>query len=180
MRRIIPEIIEARPRSFHRATPLLVLAVVLLAACRTTPPAPVEERMTGEQVRQQAKQQKSLVEVYSLGDPAAEQWMNRAYDAEDQGDIAGAISHVTEALKVAPDDSEYWQYLAELELQNEDYQSAVEHAQRSYDNGPKLGQLCYRNWLVISRALTALDREAEAAGARLQADQCPVEAPERY
>ncbi len=180
LRRIITEISPVGSRPVQWVTFLSVITVLLLSGCRTAPPAPVEERMTGEQVRQQAKQQKSLVEVYSLGDPAAEEWMNRAYDAEDQGDISDAIAHVNEALKVAPEDSEYWQYLAELELQDERYQSAIEHAQRSYDNGPQLGQLCYRNWLVISRSLSALNREAEAAGAKLQADQCPVEAPERY
>ncbi len=134
----------------------------------------------GAEIRQQASQQESLIEVYSLDDPAASELMKQAYDAEDQGDVIKAIELVNRALSLSSDDPEYWQYLAELELQNRQYEAAIEHAQKSYDLGPQIGQLCYRNWLVINRALTALDRAAEAAGARVQADQCPVEAPPRY
>ena len=151
-----------------------------LVGCATVGPAPIEERDLAAEVRNAASSQDSLVDVYPLSDPAAVELMRQARLAEADDDIAGATALVSKALEIVPQDPEYWQYQAELELKRGNYILALEHARRSFGLGPKVGQLCYRNWLTMTFAWEALYDLEEAAQARQRADQCTIKDQATY
>jgi len=154
---------------YQSASALLCL---LLAACAATGPAPIEERNLAAEVRTAASNKDSLIDVYALADPAAVELMRQAREAEADQDIAGAVALVTKALEIVPEDPEYWQYRAELELQRGDYILALEHARHAFSLGSKVGKLCYRNWLTMSVAWEALYDLEEAGKARHRAEAC--------
>ncbi len=49
-------------------------------------------------------------------------------------------------------DPQLLQHMAEIKLQKEDCQQALNFASRSYDIGPRVGEICSRNWRTISVA----------------------------
>lgn len=158
----------------------LVLMALVLAGCVSMGPAPIEERDLAAEVRNAASSQDSLIDVYPLSDPAAVELMRQARMAETDNDIAGASALVQKALEIVPEDPEYWQYQAELELKRGEYILALEHARRSYALGPQVGQLCYRNWLTMTFAWEALYDLDEAEQARQRADQCTLKDQSTY
>lgn len=157
-----------------------VLLTLALAGCASTGPAPIEDRDLAAEVRTAASTQDSLVDVYPLSDPAAVELMRQARLAEDNNDIGGAAALVQKALEIVPQDPEYWQYQAELDLKRGEYILALEHARRSFALGPKVGQLCYRNWLTMTFAWEALYDLEEAEQARKRANQCTIKDQATY
>lgn len=151
---------------------ILLLAVLALVGCAARVPAPIEERDLAGEVRRQTEQSQSQVEVYALSDPAGLHLIERARAAEQAGRLSEAARLAREALELSPGDPEYWQYLAELELQRGDFMAAIEHAVRSFELGPQIGPLCYRNWLTKQHAHDALGDAANAAAAGQRAEQC--------
>ena len=158
----------------------VVLMASAIAGCASMGRAPIEERDLAAEVRSAASSQDSLIDVYPLTDPAAVELIRQARLAEDDNDIAGAVALVRKALEIVPQDPEYWQYRAELELQRAEYILALEHARRSYALGPQVGQLCYRNWLTMTFAWEALYDLEEAKKARQEADRCTLKEQATY
>jgi tetratricopeptide (TPR) repeat protein len=150
-----------------------VALALVLAGCATGS-APIEDRDLAAEVRNAASTQDSLLDVYPLSDPAAVELIRQARLAEDDNNIAGAAALVKKALEIVPDDPEYSQYQAELELKRGEYILALEHARRSFDLGPQVGQLCYRNWLTMAFAWEALFDLEEAEQARQRAARCTL------
>jgi hypothetical protein len=62
--------------------------------------------------------------------------------------------------------------MAEIKLQKEDYQQALNFAVRSYDSGPRVGEICSRNWRTISVAREHLKDASGASDAEQRASQC--------
>ena len=62
--------------------------------------------------------------------------------------------------------------MAEIKLQKEDYQQALNFAVRSYDSGPRVGEICSRNWRTISVAREHLSDANGASDAEARASQC--------
>jgi len=166
---------------FEGAACLLVIACLSIQSCQTRSfPAPIEERDLAAEVREQAASQSGVVEVYPLTDPAAAELIRQARLAEAQDRLYEALELVDQALNVTPEDPDQWQYLAELQLKLQSYQDSITSARKSYELGPKVGQLCYRNWLVISRAQAELGQPAEAMESEKQADACTVPEQPRF
>ncbi len=131
-----------------------LLAALLASAC-----APLEERGArqktpgaGQKIREAARQDRSIIEVYPLQDPVAQALLEQAREYESQGRWEWAAIQVNRALTVQPDDPQLLQYLAELQLQLGDSEQAQTLAQRSFSLGPKVGPLCSRNWRTIASA----------------------------
>nr|XP_061800917.1 probable ATP-dependent DNA helicase HI_0387 [Nerophis lumbriciformis] len=146
-----------------------LLVLVLLTGCAARVPAPIEERDLAGEVRRETEQSQSQVEVYALSDPAGLHLLEQARVAEQAGQLDRAMVLVRQAIELTPTDPEYWQYLAELELQNEDFLGAIEHAAKSFELGPQIGPLCQRNWLTKQHAQSALGDVASAAASSQQA-----------
>jgi len=154
----------------------LIVCSLILVGCAARTPAPIEEREIGRdlagEVRQQTADQHAPIEVFALSDPGGLLLLEQAREAEQSGQLDKAQRLVLEAIELTPDDPEYWQYLAELKLQASDYSAAIEHAQHSFELGPQIGPLCYRNWLTQQHAHDAMNATIAAAKAAGRAEIC--------
>lgn len=152
---------------------LCVLVLLTLAACSSyQPPAPIEDREVDARVRAPASEDSAGVQVYSLQNPAVIQLTAQAEGAERSGDLDQASGYLERALRIQPRDPQLLQHMAELNLQKEDYQQALNFAVKSYDLGPRVGEICSRNWRTISVAREHLKDASGAKEAEERASQC--------
>ena len=149
-----------------------VLVLLLLIGCSSQAPAPVEDREINARVREPASEESEGVQVYSLQNPAVKQLTAQAEGAERAGDLDQAGSYLERALRIQPRDPQVLQHMAEIKLQKEDYQQALNFAVRSYDSGPRVGEICSRNWRTISVAREHLQDANGANDAEARATQC--------
>ncbi len=162
---------------------LLIPALALgLAACAAQPPAPVEDRSTpvDERVRAPAQDEERGLQVYPLQNPAVTELVESAREAEEAGDLDRALMLGERALRIQSRDPELVQYVAELYLAKGDWAQAESHAARSFDVGPRVGELCSRNWRTIQVAREEQGNEEGARRAGERIAGCPVELPERF
>lgn len=171
-------------RSVCRAG-LAVLLTGLVAACATQAPAPVDERVdegriAAEQVRAPAAAETRGLQVFPLRNPAVAELSTAALQAEQGGDLGRAATLLERALRIEPRDPELLQQMAEVRLGQGQWDQAEANARRSFDVGPRVGEICQRNWRTIALAQERQDQldAARASRARLQA--CQVEPPPRF
>lgn len=145
---------------------------LLLAACTAGSPAPVEEREIETRVRTPARQDSAGVQVFPLQNQAVVQLTEEARRAEHAGDIDQAAVLLERALRIQPRDPEIMQQMAEIQLQKGEYEQALNFAVRSYDTGPRVGEICSRNWRTISVAREYLMDQSGALEAEQRAGQC--------
>ena len=155
----------------------VVCVLLLLAGCAGSGPAPVEEREVEQQVRVPARESSAGVQVYPLKNPAVLELTDQANRAEAAGDLGQASVLLERALRIQPRDPELLQHMAELQVQKQDYQQALSFATRSHDIGPRVGELCARNWRTIALARERLGDQQGAEQARQRSDQCMVTRP---
>ena len=153
--------------------------MLLLAACSATEPPPpkaakVAKRDWVTHVRTEAAQIASSVEVVPLVDPELDDLRATARTQESSGDFEAATSTLERALKLHPQDPALLQWRAELALAETAWKDAERIAQRSYDLGPRLGEICVRNWLTIEAARTERGDKPGAASAAAQVANCQV------
>ena len=154
---------------------------LLLAACSTQPPVPVnKDHEINARVRAPASQDSAGVQVYSFQNPAVKQLTAQAELAESDGNLDQASAYLERALRIEPRDPQVLQHMAEIKLQKEDYQQALNFAVRSYDIGPRVGEICSRNWRTISVAREHLNDIDGAIDAEARATQCMNTRPKRY
>ncbi len=161
---------------------VVVTVVILLAACAGQPPAPVEQREepVEERVRAPSQDEERGLQVYPLRNPAVTELTESAREAERAGDLDRATVLVERALRIQSRDPELIQYMAELQLAKGDWEQAENYAARSFDVGPRVGELCSRNWRTIQ---VAREEQGKTEGARRAGERiagCPVEVPERF
>jgi tetratricopeptide (TPR) repeat protein len=149
-----------------------VLVLLTLAACSSQSPAPVEDHEVDARVRTPASEDSAGVQVYSLQNPAVKQLTAQAEGAERAGDLDQASGYLERALRIQPQDPQLLQHMAEIKLQEEDYQQALNFAVKSYDIGPRVGEICARNWRTISVAREHLKDAGGAVEAETRASQC--------
>ena len=153
---------------------------LLLNACATPTPAPVEDREVQEKVRQPAKQQSAGVQVYPLQNPAVKSLMEDAAEAESIGEFDVAAVSLERALRIQPRDPEILQQMAEVQLLKKDYEQALNFAIQSYDSGSRVGEICARNWHSISVAREHLGDKSGSKQAKSRAGNCMNSKPESY
>lgn len=149
-----------------------ILIPLLLAACSVQPPVPVKEREVDTRVRAPASEDSAGVQVYSFQNPAVKQLTAQAELAEQVGELDKASGYLERALRIEPRDPQLLQHMAEIKLQKEDYQQALNFAVKSYDIGPRVGEICSRNWRTISVAREHLNDHNGASDAEARAARC--------
>ncbi|MDH4020664.1 MAG: tetratricopeptide repeat protein [Xanthomonadales bacterium] len=159
---------------------LVVLIPLLLAACAGQPPAKVDDDEIDTRVRAPASEDSAGVQVYSLQNPAVKELTAQAVVAERAGELDKASGYLERALRIEPRDPQLLQQMAEIKLQTADYQQALSFAERSYDIGPRVGEICSRNWRTISVAKEHLDDASGANDAEKRATRCMNTRPKRY
>jgi hypothetical protein len=70
--------------------------------------------------------------------------------------------------------------MAEVQLQKKDYAQALHFATRSYDAGPRVGEICSRNWRTIGLAQQRMGDAPGAARAGERATACMSAKPPGY
>ncbi|MEP7042981.1 MAG: tetratricopeptide repeat protein [Dokdonella sp.] len=163
--------------------PLPLLITLLLGACtQPPPPAPqvikptpvVDTPAAVRAIRSAGDGLDSAVQVQPLRDPAIDGYLKKARDAERAGDYGTAVATTNNALKLAPDAPDILQYLAELEIERGNWQPAEQLAIKSFTLGPKVGNLCARNWQTVVVARTALNDATTVAQAKQRLKECRV------
>ena len=152
----------------------LILAIGLalsLAGCATRW-EPADEPVVETRVRQPAQQDGAGTQVYPLRNPAVTELLASAETAEGQGDYERATALLERALRIQPQNPEVLQQMAEVQLQVRDYRQALNFAVRSYDVGPRVGEICSRNWRTIGVAREYLGDRGGAAEAEQRAGDC--------
>jgi len=160
-------------------TAIALTILVVFTACATQPPAPTEDRSVAEQVRAPAAEQTRGLQVFPLRNPAVTELSEAALAAEQQGDLDQATLLLERALRIQPRDPELLQHMAEIRLERGEWEQAEGFAARSFDVGPRLGEICQRNWRTMALARERLMRFDEAATARERLQSCQIEPPAR-
>jgi tetratricopeptide (TPR) repeat protein len=155
-----------------------LLVLLLLAACSAHSPAPVEDREINARVRTPATQDSAGVQVYSLQNPAVRELTAQAKEAEQKGNLALASAYLERAMRIQPRDPQLLQQMAEVKLQKQDYEQALNFAQRSFEIGPRVGEICSRNWRTIGVAREHLKDASGAREAEQRAAECMHTAPQ--
>jgi hypothetical protein len=142
-----------------RLVPLTVLLALLLA-CGTQQSVPISDRSVNvdAQPRAPVEQYGQGLQIKPLQTPGVQE----------------------RAMRLQPGNPEILQRMAELNQAAEHYEQALNYAARSYDLGPKVGELCSRNWRTIALSREHLDDHAGAAEARQRASNCAVQPPARF
>jgi tetratricopeptide (TPR) repeat protein len=151
---------------------LISILSLSLGACAAVTPAPVEEREVETRVRTPARQDSAGVQVRPLQNQAVVQLTDEARRAEHAGDLDQAAVLIERALRIQPRDPELMQHMAEIQLSKGDYEQALNFAVRSFDIGPRVGEICARNWRTIGVAKGYLEDPAGASEAEDRAGQC--------
>lgn len=163
-----------------RLTGLAAGLSVLLAACASAPPPGPGPgpSVVDERVRQPAREESAGVQVFPLENPAVAELMADASSAEQEGRHEQAAMLLERALRIQPRNPELLQNMAEVQLQLRDYDQALGFASRSYDLGPRVGELCSRNWRTIGVAREYQGDARGAADAEQHARACKITKPE--
>jgi len=176
---------SARDAAAWRASLAFVALVLSLAACRSRVevtqvpvPVPVDTADLVAQVRAAAAADDAL-QVEPLRDAQTEDLRLAAQALEQQGDYRGALQRLQQARELSPDDPTLLQEAAELSLYLADWDQAIAFASRSFDNGPRLGPLCRRNWTTLQLVREQVGDSAGSASAQAQRMQCTISAPVR-
>jgi tetratricopeptide (TPR) repeat protein len=156
-----------------------IAAAMILAACAAQAPAPVEDRNVAEQVRAPAAEETRGLQVYPLRNPAVTELTDAAAQAERDGDLERAAVLLERALRIEPRDPELLQNMAEIKLGQGDWEQAESYAGRSFDVGPRVGELCQRNWRTLALARERMGQHETAHEARERLQRCQVEPPPR-
>ena len=156
-----------------------MLGSMLLASCATQPMAPQEPDVDAR-VRQPAQQDSAGVQVFPLENPAVTELLADASAAESNGQYEQASMLLERALRIQPRNPEILQSMAELNLQMADYEQALNFASRSYDVGPRVGEICSRNWRTIAVSREYLGDHSGSGEAEGRARSCMVTKPEGF
>ncbi len=158
---------------------LVLFLALFLGACATSPgPAPDASHEVETRVRQPAQQDSAGVQVFPLENPAVKELMADASAAESSGRYEQASMLLERALRIQPRNPEILQNMAEVQLQVRDYQQALNFASRSYDLGPRVGQICSRNWRTIGVSREHLGDHHGSVEAEQRARTCMITKPE--
>ncbi|MGK7295799.1 MAG: tetratricopeptide repeat protein [Candidatus Wenzhouxiangella sp. M2_3B_020] len=159
-----------------------VLLAALLAACAAPPPTPGpgEDRVVVERVRAPSGGDGEELQVYGVRNPAVVALSRDARAAEDDGDLQRAEMLLERALRIEGRDPAVLQQMAEIQLAQGRLDQARNFAQRSYELGPQVGEICKRSLrtlIVVNERAAQWER---AHRARELLDDCRVAPPERF
>ena len=157
-----------------------ICGLLVLSACAGYGPAPGEGREVESRVRVPASQEKEGVQVFPLQNSAVKALLADAGNAEIAGDYNQAAVLLERALRIQPRDPEILQQMAEVQLQQQDYEQALNFAVRSYDIGPRVGEICDRNWRTISVAREYLGDRNGSVEAEQRALACMTTKPRSF
>ena len=164
-----------------RFTPVMVVAA--LAACaapRPPVPPPGDDRVVDERVRAPSAGSDEELQVFGVRNPAVAALGRNAATAEQEGDLEHAEMLLERALRIDGRDPAILQQMAEVQLSRGRLDQAASYAQRSFELGPRVGEICQRSLrtLIVVHERAAAWEAARKARDRLSG--CRVAPPERF
>ena len=162
------------------AAAAVVLTLAACAAPRPPMPGPGEDRVVEERVRAPSAGADEELQVFGVRNPAVAALGRDAATAEQQGNPERAEMLLERALRIDGRDPAILQQMAELQLVQGRLDQAASYAQRSFELGPQVGEICQRSLrtLIVVHERAAAWEEARKARDRLAA--CRVAPPERF
>lgn len=166
-----------------------LFVAVLIASCARTPVQPepaapaapvVPERDIVAEIQAEASKDPSLLEVHPLTDENVIDLVESARQRSREGQADSAREQLERALAMQPEDPKLWQFMAELKVRQRDFGAAELHALKSFDLGPRVGELCLRNWYTVAAARTERGDVAGAQEARDRSEACRLRARPRW
>jgi tetratricopeptide (TPR) repeat protein len=157
---------------------------MLLAACSHSPLPPPAAGLGSptamvEAIRAAGVDDKSVVQVAPLRDPAVDGYLDRAHADENAGRYEAALDKIDAALKLSPDAPDILQFRAEVEILLRNYPAADADARQSFALGPKVGGLCASNWQTVLEIAQSKNDATAVQQARVARDACHKAGPVR-
>jgi tetratricopeptide (TPR) repeat protein len=113
--------------------------------------------------------------VEPLPDPEIEDLRAAASRSMALRELEEASAALAQALQIRPGRPDLLQLRAEVALGLNLLDDAELYAIASFENGPRMGPLCRRNWAAIQLAREVRGNVEEAETARAQAERCTPE-----
>lgn len=113
--------------------------------------------------------------IEPLPDAEIEDLREVAHQALALRDLELAARSLAQALQIRPGRPDLLQLRAEVALGQQLLDEAEEYAIASFENGPRQGPLCRRNWAAIQLAREVRGNTEEAETARAQSQRCTAE-----
>lgn len=161
---------------------VLVLPGLLLSGCATLqqvdtvqtpePTAPARDLIAELYAMVEAD---DAIVVEPLPDPEIEDLRVTAHEAMALRDLELAARSLAQALEIRPGRPDLLQLRAEVALGQQLLDEAERYAIASFENGPRLGPLCRRNWAAIQLAREVRGNITAAETARAQSQRCTAE-----
>jgi len=168
---------------FNAPTLVVIIAASWLVACAAPQPprpTPGEDRVVEERVRAPSGGSGEELQVFGVRNPAVVSLSRDAQGAERAGDLERAEMLLERALRIDGRDPAVLQQMAEVQLASGRLEQARSFAQRSWELGPQVGEICERSLRTL---IVVSERGAEweeARRARLRLQSCRVAPPERF
>lgn len=139
------------------------------------------QRLTlAEQMRGVGTDTDQGLQIYGLRNPIVTNLMDQALEAERERSFDQAVRLLEEALIIEPKAPDILQQLAEVKLEMGQWDQAKEHALSSIELGPRVGQLCKRNWRTVAYAHQQLGDVDAAGWASARVPLCERTRPDRF
>lgn len=158
-------------------------ALVLGACASPAPPpapAPGEDRVVEERVRAPSGGDSQELQVFGVRNAAVVALGRQAMEAEETGNLERAEMLLERALRIDGRDPAILQQMAEVQLARGQLGQAGSFAQRSFELGPQVGEICQRSLRTL---IVVHERSGEwerVRKAREGLDGCRVAPPERF
>lgn len=154
--------------------------VLVVSACQMGPYSDGQRLTLAEQMRGVGTDSDQGLQIYGLRNPIVTELMDQALAAEREGSFDHAVVLLEQALLIEPQAPDILQQLAEVRLEQGQWQQAKEHALASIELGPRVGHLCKRNWRTVAFVHRQLGDEQAAGWASERVPLCERNRPERF
>lgn len=154
-----------------------------LAACGARSPLvpePGDDRVVEERVRAPSAGSDEELQVFGVRNPAVVALGRSALEAEEDGDLDRAEMLLERALRIDGRDPAILQQMAEVQLSKGRLDQAGSFAQRSFELGPQVGEICKRSLRTLAVVHERNGAWDQAREAREGLDGCRVAPPERF
>jgi len=176
----LPERHRLMPRFRCRVAFLLAFLLAACAAPSPPLPAPDRDRVVDERVRAPAEGSDDELQVFRVRNPAVEALGRQAEVAERGGDLDRAEMLLERALRIDARDPFILQQLAELHLTRGRLDQAESFATRSWELGPRVGEVCRRSLRTLMIVAERQGRWDDAFQTEARLPRCRVAPPERF
>ena len=155
--------------------------VLALGGCAAVPPVPLAQPEPAPPARDLIAELYAMVEaddaivVEPRPDPEIEDLRAAASRSMALRELKQAAAALAQALQIRPGRPDLLQLRAEVALGLNLLDDAEQFAIASFENGPRMGPLCRRNWAAIQLAREVRGNVEEAETARAQAQRCTPE-----